>query len=464
MSIANWIEERPHELTALIVTQRWFGDKSRTIKGVTPRLLHEFAHDGHQFGLVAADFVFSEGDTATYFTPVVHRADDAYLDAMHEPGFLDWLAHGFDRGHTISASDGMSRITWQPVDSQSTTAWTSHPGRILEGEQSNTSVMYGSDAIVKVFRKMQAGVNPDTEIVAFLTERHGFQHVPPFLGSIILEREGEEHIELAAVQGFVPNQGDCWRWLPSALASANAPMLDALTDSIRFLGVRTGELHAALADSGGHRDFAPEPFSRTDRAALKERLRREVQVTTSMLHRHGACSDAESEALASSLLASVAQADVLEGSLQTRVHGDYHLGQVLRTDGDFVIIDFEGEPSRPMRERREKASPLKDVAGMLRSIDYAVATVMASGQQATARSESLGEWRQVASSAFLAGYRAIVNTSLHALIPTSEDRVGRALDLFMIEKALYEVRYELDNRPTWVGIPFGALQRIAAAG
>ncbi|MDQ3655990.1 MAG: alpha-amylase, partial [Chloroflexota bacterium] len=323
--------------------------------------------------------------------------------------------------------------------------------------------IFGSEAIVKVFRKLQAGVNPDSEIVAFLTDHHAFPHVPAYLGLITVQFEGDrEPIELAGVQGFVPNEGDGWRWLPGSLGTASGNDLTRLLRSIRLLGTRTGELHVALADSDGVTAFQPDIIGQREVGALEVRLGREVRMTASMLHRQGACSHSESEALASSLLASVSHADALMGTLQTRVHGDYHLGQVLRAGDDFVIIDFEGEPSRPMRERRQTHSPLKDVAGMLRSIDYAVATAA----QAEAH-HSVGElnaWRADAERAFLDGYLDVARRETEPLVPSDEKSFSQALDLFMIEKALYEVRYELDNRPDWLDIPFAALRRIGGAG
>ncbi|MBA3379422.1 MAG: alpha-amylase, partial [Chloroflexia bacterium] len=272
----------------------------------------------------------------------------------------------------------------------------------------------------------------------------------------------QEPIELAAVQGFVSNQGDSWRWLPKALGDSTAEDRTRLLTSIRTLGTRTGELHVALSDDDGVEEFASIIIGHPEVDAIEERLGREARNTASMLHRQGACSHSESEELASSLLASVSHADALLGTLQTRVHGDYHLGQVLRVGDDFVIIDFEGEPSRPMNERRQTHSPLKDVAGMLRSIDYAVATA---AQLSTSTSHrDLFAWREDAERAFIDGYLGVVGRETQALVPADPQAFAEALDIFMIEKALYEVRYELDNRPDWLEIPFGALRRIGTGG
>jgi maltose alpha-D-glucosyltransferase/alpha-amylase len=335
-------------------------------------------------------------------------------------------------------------------------------GRTLSGEQSNTSVLFGETAIAKVYRKLQPGINPDSEITSFLTERADFPHVPAFLGSIeLIFDDGRESIEIASVQRFVPNQGDSWRWLPGALAAASDQEREALTGHIELLGRRTAELHQALAADDASEAFRPAGYVEGDVIEFEERLGREARQTASALHRQGAASYTETEALSGELLSGISRAGVLKDSLRTRVHGDYHLGQVLRTNDDFVIIDFEGEPSRSMSERRMKHSPLKDVAGMLRSIDYAVASTLMTVD--VDRRTAIEDWRTSAVEAFLRGYITAMEQSPLNLVPSDPKIFQQSLDLFMIEKALYEVRYELDNRPDWLEIPLGALRRIGAS-
>lgn len=464
MSIKNWVAAQPEDLVDMVVSQRWFGDKSRTRTGMNPSVLLEFAHSGHQYALLQAAFEFAEGESSTYFLPILHRTDGHFVDALHDPSFLSWIAEGFAERRSLEiATPHAGWMVWTSSGDDHAASWTSRSPRVLVGEQSNTSVIFGSDAIVKVFRKLQAGVNPDSEIVAFLTDHHAFPHVPAYLGSITLQFDGgREPIELAGVHGFVPNEGDSWRWLPGSLRTASSNDLAQLLGSIRLLGIRTGELHVALAHDDGIPAFVAHIIGQREVDALEERLGREVRHTASMLHRQGVCSHSESEALASSLLASVSHADALMDTLQTRVHGDYHLGQVLRAGDDFVIIDFEGEPSRPMNERRQTHSPLKDAAGMLRSIDYAVAT--AAQVEENNSVGHLKAWRADAERAFLEGYLDVVRRETRPLVPADPEAFAQALDLFMIEKALYEVRYELDNRPDWLDIPFAALRRIGDTG
>ncbi len=461
MTVIAWIERHPDLFQSWLVEKRWFGDKSRTIESLEAMDIATVDVDGVEVSHVQASMTYGDGGEAIYFIPLMATEEGQPRDAFESADYLDWLGAGFGEARVLSLSGDLEgQISWRagagtgnyPVIGQA---------RVLTGEQSNTSVLYGDRSIVKVFRKLQAGINPDSEITSYLSERASFAHVPRFEGSIVIEGvDASPQVEIAIAQAFVPNQGDCWRWLPPALAGSSEEDRTALLSSVGLLGQRTGELHVALGQGTGEA-FEPEAFSDSDVSDLEERLSREVHLTASMLFRQGALSHGESEDLAAGLLAGVMRADSLAGSHRTRVHGDYHLGQVLRTGDDFVIIDFEGEPSRTMEERREKHSPLKDIAGMLRSIDYAVAT--ASQDASPDQAKSLRAWGDVAADRFTARYLEAVRRGGGTFLPPGDDGFARGLDLFVIDKALYEVRYELDNRPDWLHIPLGALQKIAHA-
>jgi len=450
----------PDLFAAWLPAQRWFGDKSRAIDTVQPVCLASIALGDVNVDLIEVTVGFEGGGESRYFVPLASDPSGGLVDAFSHKAFLAWLGGGFDDRRTIETPKGDGAITW--IDAAGEAAWAGEPARVLSGEQSNTSVMFGESAILKAFRRLQEGLNPDSEIVSYLTEEGSFGHAPEYLGAIRLRSTHREDVELAAVQRFIPNDGDCWRWLPGALAMSHAAERGELTESIRLLGQRTAELHVALG-RGVSDAFRPEPIGEEDVAELEARLGRELRQTGSMLHRHGACSYDESESLVGALMGDVTHASVLEGSQRIRVHGDYHLGQVLRAQDDFVIIDFEGEPSRSMTERRMKHPALKDVAGMLRSIDYAAASARLNHEGSATESE-IRSWRNDAEAAFLDGYLRAIAASTVPLVPPEPGRFQRALDLFMIEKALYEVRYELDNRPDWIDIPLGALKRIAGAG
>ncbi|MBA2246859.1 MAG: phosphotransferase [Chloroflexia bacterium] len=263
---------------------------------------------------------------------------------------------------------------------------------------------------------------------------------------------------LAAMQHYVPNAGDGWTWLLHELETGTRAEEKDLVSAIALLGQRTAELHRALASPSADPAFAPEQIGKREIDAFVARLTAELDQTMSAIASAGVRSEANLDATRQTISRKMSQAPLLEGSLATRVHGDYHLGQVLRTADDFVIIDFEGEPSRPIELRREKASPLKDVAGMLRSLDYAVATLERAGvafETATFR-----EWGARASAAFVAAYRASIETGGRMILPQSAATFAATLDLYLIEKALYEVRYELDNRPDWLEIPLSALEAL----
>ena len=446
-SIGPWLAQR-----------RWYGDKSRRIVTSTATHLGTIPVAGVEATLTTLHLTFADDGEAVYFASLVGHEDGTEAsDAIGESEFLAWLADGFRDERSLSLDDG-SRLTWRRSRHPSA-AWWESPPQVLTGEQSNTSIRFGADAVVKIFRKWQSGVNPDTEIVEFLTEHSTFGQVPAYLGGIRLERNGTL-IEVAAVQSFVENDGDSWKWLPPALVALTAPELPALLDSVGLLGQRTGELHAALAYGTGE-SFAPEVLTDSEVATIRHRIAREVSVSIAMLVEAGTLPAKEGKSLEMALLARIGEASALVGSARTRVHGDCHLGQVLRSHDDFVIIDFEGEPSRSMSERREKHSPLKDVAGMLRSLDYAVAT--ATQEVDDVRAASLREVGTGMEQAFLDGYLAGIADGPDWILPAEADTFRTALDLYIIEKALYESRYELDNRPGWIGIPFGALERIAAS-
>ena len=447
----------PATAAAWLADRRWYGDKSRPIARLAQQDLATVRAGEVDVTLKTLAIRFADGGEAIYFVPLLATDSPVPVESLSNEAFQTWLAEGFaDNRHlTINAE---TKLVWQSSTANQGRWWDLVPDN-LKGEQSNTSIRFGDDAVMKVFRKWQPGINPDTEIVEFLTEKAHFPHVPAFLGSIRLFQHGVS-TEVAAVQNFVANQGDAWMWLPSALASPDPASESDLLGSIRLLGQRTGELHVALASGLGDA-FAPEVISPADAAEIRRRIERELAMTIEKLRASGYLSEPDATALEWNLLDRIGEITSQVGTRRTRVHGDYHLGQVLRSHGDFVIIDFEGEPSRTMDERRQKHSPLKDVAGMLRSLDYAVATAVANQPYEADRLRELGPRKD---EAFLAGYREAVCNATQPLVPNDDQHFMATLRPYMIEKALYEMRYEMDNRPDWVDIPLNALHRIATEG
>jgi maltose alpha-D-glucosyltransferase / alpha-amylase len=376
---------------------------------------------------------------------------------------------------------------------------------VLRAEQSNTSVAYDERLILKLFRQLEPGVHPDVEISGFLTER-GFPHTPPLAGVLEYRPERGTPTSLGMLQGYVPNQGDAWQYTldhlsdylersaacpteaPAAalatgalllLAEGEAPQAayDAIGTYLNdawLLGRRTGELHCALAADDADPQFAPEPISSFYQRSLYQSMRTlAVQTFQTLRKSQASLPDAVREAAQQAL---ALQGDVMArfqavtqrpiGATRIRTHGDYHLGQVLYTGKDFVLIDFEGEPARPLSERRLKRSPLRDVAGMLRSFHYAVCAAlrdheargMLQPEQAAVLGPWAGFWQQWVGATFLRGYLEIAGEA--SFVPTAREELQVLLDAHLLEKAVYELGYELNNRPDWVGIPLQGILQV----
>lgn len=329
-------------------------------------------------------------------------------------------------------------------------------------EQSNTSLRIGEGAILKVFRKLEEGTHPELEMGRFLTEEARFPNIPPLLGWLDLApgQAGGKPATLGVLQGFVPNQGDGWSWVLSRLEKGEDTLAWLST-----LGRRTAELHRALATDTEDPDFFPEAVDAEDMEGWAESVRAMARQALEGLEWGAQDLSGQGRALAERLQSRQAELMARLDSLlpaaasvaKTRHHGDYHLGQVLVSGDDAVIVDFEGEPLRPLAARRAKHSPLRDVAGMLRSFAYAAA-VAGRGKGDTALESRLGRWAGEASQAFLQAYLK-ASEGCPGCAAEAADTV-RLVRFFMLEKALYEVAYELANRPDWVDIPLAGVLAI----
>jgi maltose alpha-D-glucosyltransferase / alpha-amylase len=383
--------------------------------------------------------------------------------------------------------------------------------RRSSAEQSNTSLLYDERLIMKLFRRQQPGPNPDCEIGRRLTEELHFDGIPPFGGSIEYTAAEAEPATLAMLQGLVANQGDGWTLMLEELsryyentatvelsegASSSMPgpgneLLDLAQqepsqlardhvglalDSAATLGKRTAQLHLALAAPTQDPAFTPEPFAPSDVQNLLTGLRDQAARVLDLLKDSVAGIPDEFIDLAALVLSrrgrilnsfQLAAEDSSLGQ-RIRIHGDYHLGQVLQVKTDYVILDFEGEPARPLAERRAKFSPLKDVAGMLRSLSYAAYSGLIN--HAARRPEDWKSlepwarlWEQSMGSEFLRAYRSTAQDA--PFLPASEEGMRKLLAAFLLDKALYELSYELNNRPTWVRVPLmGILSLPLEAG
>lgn len=453
-------------LRSWLPAQRWYADKGRQLTAIAVDPLTEIDLGRNRVVVMLMSCQFASGSPSTYFAPLISGAnrEDVGLsdfgDAFVESSFLDWLYSGFTDKRTYNVR-GARTLRWVAGAASGPFEAPAPVGHLLGGEQSNTSVRFGDEAILKIFRRLRVGVNPDPEILRFLGSHSKYEHSPADLGTIELDNTATpDPIVIGAMQGFVPNSGDAWTWLLKELRSVDNAPYTRLLCQIALLGQRTAELHLALATPTRDPAFAVEHADTGYRKRFRQRIDGELRSTLDMVRERELRTEGQIHGLERQLLAVMANTDVLDGLALARVHGDFHLGQVLKTIDDFVIIDFEGEPSRPFHQRREKASPLKDVAGMLRSLDYAVASVL----QATPDPESqdkLALFGSAARDAYVESFQSTMSATDSGLVPTDVGRFEAALSIFLVEKALYEVRYELGNRPDWVGIPLAALETLA---
>ena len=413
-----------------IVGRRWFGGKARKVSawkvndigsagtGCIAEVEVTYA-DGREVYAVPLAWGDCGCDTAS----IASRDGRVLCDATATAEFREWLFRALEPGAALP------RLFPTGVVPES---------RVLTVEQSNTSIIYGGKLFVKLYRRLVKGPNPDAEVTRYLSEIAGFAYVPAFGGAVTWRGAA-----LALAVEYAPNEGDAW---PLALAAARefftSGEMGVWLGRAALLGKRTGEMHSALLRGNGD-EFAPEPFTALDLESLERGVTHLESATRAALAERTESLPPSAAQLARNFLARPARAifcELPESTVKTRTHGDYHLGQVLWTGTDFVIIDFEGEPSRTLAERRAKRSPLRDVAGMLRSFHYAA---YAAGGGDTAE-----QWVERSQVVFLDAWKQAA-PELHAGLGL--------LPLFIEEKALYELAYEMNNRPDWIGIPLRAL-------
>ena len=499
--------------------QRWFTAKSRQIRAtriVDWAVLEtsssaltlidvQFDSGPPDFYLVPLGMTFGDGSKElqqsapnAIIAPVVAAKDSGLL---HDAVFSDQACLEFlsiiENDRELQARHGKIRgvrgSRFRKIQGRSQRSLALKRG---SAEQSNTSLLFGDRFILKLIRRQEPGLNPDAEIGQYLAEKVKFERVPSFAGSIEYEPVADaEPFSLAILQGLIANEGDGWQWtveeldryfetcapqpfpenmdleLGDPLGLSEHPTFQVARDHVGIylesaatLGRRTAELHLALASPTDDPAFSPEPLSATDQQALLADLREHASLVFETLKERLPSLPDEVVELAAAVLSRRRRLlDHFERlgpetlrTRRTRIHGDYHLGQVLKVRTDFVIIDFDGEPTRPLAERRAKQCPLKDVAGMLRSFSYAAYsslmnfTTRHGGDMA--RIEPWARlWERCAAAEFLRAYRETAHGA--DFLPPSVDDFRKLLDIFLVDKALYEVRYELNARPAWLRIP-----------
>ncbi|HEY5618533.1 MAG TPA: maltose alpha-D-glucosyltransferase [Vicinamibacterales bacterium] len=509
-----------HALVPFLQRQRWFGAKARSIAtarfsdwalmrgGPSPAFLTvvetEF-HDGgrERYLLPLATANGADADTLEHehYASAVARITGArkglVFDGLFDDQVCEMLLAILQEERELPMRLGRLRGTAREVP----------PGPepltpiSRAADHSNSSILFDKRFIMKLFRRIEAGPHPDLEVSEFLAA-HDFTRVPPLGGALSYLRDGEPPTAVAMVQVYVYNQGNAWQVTVEELAryferATTLPPLRGADEAVdggptidrsappadvveaigtyltlaEVLGRRTGELHVRLADSAGDPAFEPEQYSpddlRNDAAAMRRHAERQLTLLEQSLSRL----DERRQELARNLL--LRREELLrpfddverlrDAGHRIRCHGDYHLGQVLVTEGDIMIIDFEGEPSRPLRERRSKCSPLRDVAGMLRSLSYAVLTSLGAATLTRPEDvERLAPWAQMwetwVGRIYLQAYISAVRDA--TFLPSHGENLDALLSAFILDKALYELGYELNNRPDWVHIPLAGLLRL----
>ncbi|HET7466829.1 MAG TPA: maltose alpha-D-glucosyltransferase [Candidatus Dormibacteraeota bacterium] len=511
--------------------RRWFAGKARRLKSIsiTDWIDIRTAEGIAYLATIVASY--AEGDPDTYLLPIAHanavessqiierwpHAAIAWVkapgqeqrgllyDALGPPGFADALLSAMARRRRFSGPKGT-------LVGSTTKAFVRLRGpetikleaNLSAAEQSNNSVVFGERLILKVFRRVEEGINPELELGRFLTERTSFAQIAPLAGGLEYRPDHGDAISVAVLQGYVPNQGDAWKYTQSTLASyfkavelladGSPPALPpgmlfsglgelpelavqtvgAYLDSARLLGKRTAELHLALASDPDDIAFSPERISPQDQRSIYQSISQVAMRALELLRGQqnrlpqDAREDARQVLELEPQIARTLKSFLLRRLTTTRirVHGDYHLGQVLYTGHDFVIIDFEGEPTRTLYERRLKRPALRDVAGMLRSFHYAAQAALRTDgltPELLARMQPWARfWVDSVSVAFLRSYLSTAGTA--SFVPQTPADLELQLTTMLLEKALYELRYELNMRPDWVRIPLRGICDLVAPG
>jgi maltose alpha-D-glucosyltransferase/alpha-amylase len=496
-------------LPAYLRTCRWFGAKARSIREM--RINEQIAvGEGAQLWLLQVDY--TDGAPDVYSLPVqlasgpagealARTSPQAVIarvgsravlhDGLWDPAFRENLFRLMAAGTEVQGRNGRlvgvgSSILGQEPDDKVP------PSQVLNAEQSNSSMLFENRFFLKLYRKLEDGMNPDVELTRFLTEEQQFAHVPAFVGAIEYRRPRAEPTVVALLQAAAPNEGDAWKLTLDAvgryfervlgmkselqtIGASPGPLLNQLLGGVypekaKLIGQRTGEMHLALGAETTDKRFAPEPFNAMAQRSVFQSMRASLRRTFALLQKKlpdlpEAFRDEAAQVLAAEQQILAAEQQTLErhaAATKIRIHGDYHLGQALYTGKDFVILDFEGEPARPLSERKLKRSALRDVAGMMRSFQYAAYSALWQPAMRTEDVPFLERWadlwyRQM-SATFLESY--LETTAGASFMPQKGEDLTVLLEAYLLDKAVYEVGYELNHRPDWVVIPVRGIKHI----
>lgn len=449
-------------LVDFVSAQRWFGSKSREITHASIIETVPLPGDSPCCSVALVEVRFQPGTHETYQLLLGKRRSDEHYagheieqdggwtvyEALGDPVLSRQLVRLIEAGASLAGREGT--IDLRLVEGLQPFEQRRAEGIPLGADQSNTSIAFGEALVLKVYRRLEAGINPELELLRFLTA-HDFPNIAGLRGWY--EYTGRPlDATLGILQGYVANRGDGWELALDSLAADP----DEFVAHARRLGEVTGAMHRVLASDPADPNFAPDEPSVESIGLLAASIDEEIEHL--FLHLPEGVEELEpilgrGEEVRDQLRL---LSHIGSPGRTIRHHGDYHLGQVLWNGEDWVVVDFEGEPARSLPERRQKRSPLRDVAGMLRSFAYAC-----SAAPLLREVDAPFDFEQRLREDFLAGYLAEVDPHI---LPAGEQALERLLAVFELEKAVYELRYELDNRPGWVGIPVAGIERMLGAG
>ncbi len=507
---------------------RWFGGKSRSIRTIRISDIISLENKRDKVKLLFIDVNYTGGSPETYLLPLsfifrnghkvealdLHKGivcrlfinrkegflyDGVYNKNMHEI-FLDIIA----KKKKIS-NDGKMLIGQQGRKFKSLLAEQilPLPSTILKAEQSNTSILYSNKFFMKLFRKLDSGMNPDIEITKYLTEKKNYQNTPVFAGHIEYSNRKKELTSICLLQSYIPSESDAWKYTldhvknyfdlvlahhnplktdpevagpKSKNKEKNLVDMSSLIDGIylqmlRKLGQRTGEMHIKLSEEAQNPDFKSETFSMLYQRSVFQAMGSQERVVFKLLKKNLNKINESLQQEASAILTDEKKImQRLKLIMQTkysakkiRIHGDYHLGQVLFTGKDFIIVDFEGEPARPLSERKLKRSAIRDIAGMLRSLHYAAYVTLFLNK--SIRDEDVAilqsaaeDWYKYVSNVFIESYYQTIGEA--EFLPKTGLEFKNLLQIYLLDKAIYELGYELNNRPDWLIIPLRGIRQV----
>ncbi len=505
---------------------RWFRGKAKKIKSIELNDTIPISTGTYHSYILFIEIVYIEGRSEQYIIPLSiytgeevtekkHKHPEALVayieidghegllyDGSYNPQVRDLLLKLIlQKGKLKHKRGAIAGIAGKNISRKVKKSELPLPSRVLLAEQSNTSVLYDNRFFFKLYRSPEEGNNPELEIIRTLTENTSFRNFPVFAGAVEYQSEGKENTGLGILVDFIPNEGNAWEFFQSAIdhyfdriieekedlieanygehvaeAAGREKMIDLVgsfnSEMIALLGKRTAELHLALASVKSKKDFVQEPFSLLYQKSLYQSFRTLIKRTFSQMKSSKRKLNEDQVALIDeilgneSILLSTMKKTLERKKIHTskiRVHGDYHLGQVLFTGKDFVIIDFEGEPTRSMTARKLKHCPFKDVAGMLRSFHYSIYMGQVANESKMPESKEflkpwLEAWYKTVQDIFIENYLETAGNA--SFIPEEEDQMHDLLAVYTIEKAIYELDYEVNNRPDWLHIPLYGLKMI----